>query len=77
MCSPSSELPALPNGVKGYRQIHAYTLVQIILTVGVFVVTFTSAAAAFPVIIVALVPIRLRIMNRIWDVEVLKCGFTH
>ena len=70
--TPSSELPALPPGIKSYLQIHLYTIAQIVLTVGVFVLTFTAAAPAFPIVIVALVPIRLRVMNRMWGREVLK-----
>jgi len=49
-----------------------YTLVQIILTAGIFAVTLTVAGPAFPVIIIALVPIRLLLMNRLWNREVLR-----
>lgn len=70
--TPSSELPPLPNGIKSYRGIHMYTLLQIVVTAGIFAVTLTPAAPAFPVIIVLLVPIRLRFMNKWWNRETLK-----
>lgn len=72
--SPSSELPPLPQGIEGYRGIHMYTLLQIVVTAGIFAITFTSAAPAFPVIIVLLVPIRLKVMNKWWSRETLKRG---
>lgn len=74
---PSSELPPLPDGIKGYRGVHMYTLLQIVITAGIFAITFTPAAPAFPVIIVLLVPIRLRVMNKWWNRETLKrlCPF--
>jgi hypothetical protein len=53
-----------------------YTLLQIVLTAGIFAVTFTPGAPVFPVIIVLLVPVRLRIMNRYWAVGTLKGRFT-
>lgn len=49
-----------------------YTLLQIVVTAGIFAVTLTPAAPAFPVIIVLLVPIRLRFMNKWWNRETLK-----
>ncbi len=36
------------------------------VTVVIFIVTLTKAAPVFPVIIIALVPIRLLLMNRMW-----------
>jgi hypothetical protein len=72
---PSSELPKLPTGIDGYAGIHWYTLLQIVLTAGIFAVTLTPGAPVFPVIIVLLVPIRLKIMNRWWRKETLKCTF--
>lgn len=58
--------------LKSYFPIHLYTLTQIILTVIIFIVTLTVAGPAFPIIILALVPIRLCLMNRIWNREVLR-----
>lgn len=52
--------------------IHGYTVVQVIMTVIIFIVTLTKGAPAFPVIIIALVPIRLLWMNRIWNKETLR-----
>ena len=49
-----------------------YTLLQIALTAGIFAVTFTPAAPVFPIIIVLLVPLRLRIMSRYWAPGTLK-----
>lgn len=72
LLTPPSELPKPPPTVKSYLPIHAYTLVQIILTGIIFYVTLTVAGPAFPVIIIALVPARLLLMNRIWNREVLR-----
>ncbi|KAF2204275.1 hypothetical protein GQ43DRAFT_438093 [Delitschia confertaspora ATCC 74209] len=58
--------------LQAYMPIHAYTLAQIIITVIIFIVTLTKAGPAFPIIIIALVPVRLKIMNRIWNREVLR-----
>ena len=52
--------------------IHMYTLLQIALTAGIFAITFTPGAPIFPVIIVLLVPIRLKVMNKWWSRETLK-----
>lgn len=71
LLTPPSELPPLPKGVR-YWPIHAYTLTQIVMTVIIFIVTLTVAAPAFPVIIIALVPVRLLLMNRIWNRETLR-----
>ncbi|PUU73356.1 HCO3 transporter family-domain-containing protein [Tuber borchii] len=70
--TPSSELPQLPSGIKGYREIHMYTLFQIVITAGVFAITFTPGAPVFPVIIVLLVPIWLNLINKWWSRETLK-----
>lgn len=72
MLTPPSELPPLPKEVKGYWGIHGYTAVQIVMTGIIFYVTLTVAAPAFPVIIIALVPVRLLFMNRIWGRETLR-----
>lgn len=54
------------------RGIHAYTALQIIYTDIIFYVTLTVAAPAFPVLIIVLVPIRLLLMNRLCDREILR-----
>ncbi|KAI9710843.1 MAG: hypothetical protein M1828_002015 [Chrysothrix sp. TS-e1954] len=72
MLTAPSELPPLPEGILGYRSIHGYTATQIIVTVVIFIVTLTVAGPAFPVIIAALVPGRLLVMNRIWNRETLR-----
>ncbi|KAL2043752.1 hypothetical protein N7G274_003271 [Stereocaulon virgatum] len=72
LLTPPSELPELPKAVKNYQSVHVYTIVQIVMTVVIFIVTLTKAAPAFPVIIIALVPIRLLVMNRIWNKETLR-----
>jgi hypothetical protein len=58
--------------VKSYAGVHVYTVVQIVVTAVIFAVTLTDGAPAFPVIIIALVPIRLLLMNRLWDRETLR-----
>jgi hypothetical protein len=70
--TPPSELPPLPKGIKNYWGIHGYTVLQIVMTGIIFYVTLTVAAPAFPVIIIALVPVRLLVMNRIWGRETLR-----
>lgn len=72
LLTPPSELPALPTAVQGYLGVHVYTVVQIVLTVIIFIVTLTKGAPAFPVIIIALVPARLLLMNRLWSRETLR-----
>ncbi|KAK3943154.1 HCO3 transporter family-domain-containing protein [Diplogelasinospora grovesii] len=72
LLTPPSELPALPEGVRGWLGVHAYTVAQIVLTGIIFGVTLTVAAPGFPVIIIILVPVRLLLMNRIWDRETLR-----
>lgn len=72
LLTPASELPPLPKTLHNYWAIHAYTITQIVATVIIFIVTLTVAAPAFPVIIIALVPVRLLLMNRIWGRETLR-----
>lgn len=72
LLTPSAELPTLPEDVQGYRGIHIYTIVQIVVTVVIFIVTLTKAAPAFPVLIIILVPVRLLLMNRLWSREALR-----
>jgi hypothetical protein len=71
LVTPPSELPELPAGVT-WMGVHGFTVSQIILTGIVFGVTLTVAAPAFPLIIIALVPVRLTLMNRIWSKETLR-----
>ncbi|EPE29438.1 anion exchange protein, putative [Glarea lozoyensis ATCC 20868] len=70
--TPPSELPPLPKGVPSYWGIHGFTVVQILMTGIIFYVTLTTAAPAFPIIIIALVPVRLLVMNRVWGRETLR-----
>jgi hypothetical protein len=63
---------ANPPTWQAYAPIHCYTLVQIIMTVVIFAVTLTKGAPAFPVIVIACVPARLLLMNRVWRREVLR-----
>jgi hypothetical protein len=42
------------------------------VTIVIFGVTLTKAAPAFPVMIIALVPVRLLLMKKIWRREVLR-----
>ena len=72
LLTPQCDLPELPKGVKGYRQIHIYTVSQVLVTAVIFIVTLTKGAPAFPVIIIALVPIRLLLMNKLWRRETLR-----
>jgi hypothetical protein len=80
LLTPPNELPTAPSSIstansptwQAYAPIHGYTLVQIIMTVVIFVVSLTKGAPAFPVIIIACVPARLLLMNRIWRREVLR-----
>lgn len=71
LLTPPRELPGLPDKVT-WLGIHTYTLTQIVLTGIVFGVTLTVAAPAFPLIIIALIPIRLALMNKLWTRETLR-----
>ncbi|RPB20202.1 hypothetical protein L211DRAFT_792526 [Terfezia boudieri ATCC MYA-4762] len=71
--TPTSTLPRIPEGLHGYQGIHLYTLLQVVVTGAIFAVTLTPAAPVFPVIIVLLVPIRLKVINRYWNSNTLKC----
>lgn len=55
-----------------YLPIHLYTILQIVITVIIFIVTLTRGAPAFPVLIIALVPFRLLVMKRWWPREALR-----
>ena len=67
-----SELPPLPPRVKSWVGVHTYTILQVAMTGVVFGVTLTAAAPAFPIIIIILVPVRLKVMNRLWSPETLR-----
>lgn len=72
MLTPTSELPKLKYPGATYAGEHIYTLLQIVLTGGIFALTFTPGAPAFPVVIIMLVPVRLKWMSRFWNVGTLK-----
>ena len=72
LLTPPSELPQLPSAVATYLPIHLYTVLQILVTVAIFVVTLTKGAPAFPVIVIALVPFRLKVMKHWWRQETLR-----
>ena len=61
----------LPDGV-GWLAMHGYTITQIVLTGIVFGVTLTVAAPAFPILIILLVPMRLKLLNHMWTKETLR-----
>ncbi|KAM4065143.1 HCO3- transporter family protein [Hirsutella rhossiliensis] len=71
LVTPRSELEELPSGVT-WLGVHAFTMTQIVLTGVVFATTLTVAAPAFPLVIIALVPVRLTLMNRIWSRDTLR-----
>ncbi|KAL5357552.1 hypothetical protein BJX96DRAFT_172627 [Aspergillus floccosus] len=66
--SKISTRPSRPS----YIPVHLYTILQIVITVIIFIVTLTRGAPAFPVLIVALVPFRLLVMKRWWPQEYLR-----
>ena len=72
LLTPPSELPPLPATVRDYWGVHAYTILQIVVTAGIFVVTLTKGAPVFPIIVIALVPFRLVLMKKIWNRETLR-----
>ena len=47
-------------------------MVQIVATIMIFIVTLTKGAPAFPIMVIALVPVRLLLMNKIWNRETLR-----
>lgn len=49
-----------------------YTVAQILVTTVIFIITLTKGAPAFPIAIIALVPIRLQLMNKIWGKATLR-----
>lgn len=71
LLTPPSDLPQLPDNVT-WIGIHGYTMMQIVVTGIVFGVTLTVAAPAFPLIIIALVPLRLTLMRKIWSRDTLR-----
>ena len=72
LLTPPSELPILPPAVRNYKGVHAYTMVQIVATVIIFIVTTTKGAPVFPIMVIALVPLRLLLMNKLWNRETLR-----
>jgi hypothetical protein len=58
--------------LESYAPTHGYTIVQIVVTMTIFVVTLSNAARAFPIIIIALVHVRLLLMNKVRKREVLR-----
>lgn len=71
LLTPSSDLPPLPPGVRRWA-VHGYTLLEIVCTGIVFYVTLTIVSPAFPVIIIALVPVRLLLLKKVWNRECLR-----
>ncbi|KAK2748898.1 hypothetical protein FQN57_007181 [Myotisia sp. PD_48] len=69
--SPSSEQET-PGSSPSYLPIHLYTILQLILTGGIFALTLTRGAPAFPILIIMLVPFRLLVMKHWWKKEVLR-----
>jgi hypothetical protein len=61
-----------PSRNPSYLPVHLYTILQIVITVVVFILTLTQGAPAFPVLIIALVPFRLLVMKKWWPREVLR-----
>ncbi|PVH73379.1 hypothetical protein DL98DRAFT_659460 [Cadophora sp. DSE1049] len=72
MLTPPSELPPLPKGIGSWWGVHGFTVTQIVVTAGIFGITLTVAAPAFPVVIIALVPVRLLVMGKVWGRETLR-----
>lgn len=72
LLTPPAELPALPKNIPSYAPVHVYTVTQVVITVGIFLITLTKAGPIFPIIIILLVPVRLKLMNRLWNREVLR-----
>jgi hypothetical protein len=80
LLTPPWELPGLPASIstanppelESYAPTHGYTIVQIVVTMTIFVVTLSNAARASPIIIIALVHVRLLLMNKVRQREVLR-----
>lgn len=49
-----------------------YTVTQIVVTTVIFIVSLSKGAPAFPLIVIAFVPIRLLVMNRLWGRATLR-----
>lgn len=69
--TPQSDLPQLPRDVRWWA-VHGYTILEVVATGVVFYITLTVVSPAFPVVIIALVPVRLLVLNKVWNREVLK-----
>jgi len=72
LLTPPSELSPLPRPLRSYWPIHAYTILQIVLTATIFIVTVTKGGPVFPIIIILLVPFRLHVMPRMWNRDYLR-----
>ncbi|EGE03275.1 HCO3 [Trichophyton equinum CBS 127.97] len=87
LLTPPSELPTLPAELgssssptsttetcprPSYIPIHLYTLLQLLITIAIFILTLTRGAPAFPVLIILLVPFRLLVMKHWFRREVLR-----
>jgi hypothetical protein len=72
LLTPPSELSLLPRPLSSYWPIHAYTILQIVLTALIFIVTLTKVGPIFPIIIILLVPFRLHVMARMWNRDCLR-----
>ncbi|EAW12758.1 HCO3- transporter family protein [Aspergillus clavatus NRRL 1] len=70
--SPEEVIGNEPPRSPSYIPIHLYTILQIVITVVIFIVTLTQGAPVFPVLIILLVPFRLLVMKRWWPREVLR-----
>ena len=63
------------NGIRplhAYASIHIYITTKVDITIIIFIVTLTKVRAAFPIIIITLVPNRHILMKRTWNREVLR-----
>lgn len=51
-----------------YIPLHIFTALQLVITIGIFIMTLSNTAApAFPLVIVLLVPLRLMVMGRVYE----------
>ncbi|KAF2993246.1 hypothetical protein E8E13_000432 [Curvularia kusanoi] len=72
MLTPKSQLPPLPAGVSRWRDIHTWTLTQLVITYSIFGITQSPAGPAFPIIVFSLVPLRLKVLKRYWSPHLLR-----
>lgn len=72
-CIPPTNTTTKPNPCgRGYWSIHTYTLLQITIAIIAFAISLTSAGPAFPLLVVACVPMRLLVVRRIWSRQTLR-----